>query len=300
MCYPADGTVAEELFRDADTVLHAVKSAGKNSWRFFDSAMRDSVYRRMQLEHSLHQAMGNNELFVVYQPVVELKTQRIVGFETLLRWNNPQYGNVSPLTFIPIAEETGWIVSIGQWVIRQACHFMQGLRRDGIEGLFVAVNLSPRQLHQSDFVAMVQSILQETAMPPEMLELEITETLFMESVESNLQKIRELRGIGVRLALDDFGTGYSSLTYLKNLPINTLKIDKTFVDDIVERSVNSAILGSIIQMAHGLELTVVAEGVETEGQRKELIRQGCDLMQGYLFSKPVIESEIRQLLIKKA
>ena len=300
VCYPADGTVAEELFRDADTVLHAVKSAGKNSWRFFDSAMRDSVYRRMQLEHSLHQAMGNNELFVVYQPVVELKTQRIVGFETLLRWNNPQYGNVSPLTFIPIAEETGWIVSIGQWVIRQACHFMQGLRRDGIEGLFVAVNLSPRQLHQSDFVAMVQSILQETAMPPEMLELEITETLFMESVESNLQKIRELRGIGVRLALDDFGTGYSSLTYLKNLPINTLKIDKTFVDDIVERSVNSAILGSIIQMAHGLELTVVAEGVETEGQRKELIRQGCDLMQGYLFSKPVIESEIRQLLIKKA
>ena len=297
--YPEDGAVAEELFRDADTVLHAVKSAGKNTWRFFDSAMRESVYRRMQLEHSLHQAMGKEELFVVYQPVVELLTRRIVGFEALLRWNSPEHGDISPLTFIPIAEETGWIVSIGQWVMSQACDFAQRLRRDGYEGLFVAVNLSPRQLVQSNFVAMVRSILQDKAMPPELLELEITENVFMESVELNLQKIRELSRMGIKLALDDFGTGYSSLTYLKNLPISKVKFDKTFVDDIGGSAINSTILGSIVQLAHGIGLTVVAEGVETEAQQSELIRQGCDLMQGYLFSKPVSEAEIDQLLSQK-
>lgn len=294
--YPVDGTDAYELFRDADTVLHAVKKAGKNSWRFFDSTMREAIYQRMQMEHSLRQALERQELSLVHQPVVELLTRKVVGFESLLRWHSPAYGEVSPQDFIPIAEETGWIVPIGQWVLRQACRFAVQLRQAGYGGLFVAVNLSTRQLAQENFVAMVREILQETGLAPEVLELEITETILMESFELNLQKLKDLRSIGVKLALDDFGTGYSSLTYLKNLPINKLKIDKSFVDDIAADAVNSAILGSVVQMSHELALTVVAEGVETEPQRSELIRHGCDLMQGYLFSRPVAEADIRKML----
>ena len=297
--YPTDGADADELFRDADTALHAVKNAGKNSWRFFDSSMREAIYRRMQLEHSLREALERQELSLVYQPVVELGTKKIVGFESLLRWHSSEYGVVAPQAFIPVAEETGWIVPIGQWALKQACRFAAKLKHSGYENLFIAVNLSVRQLVQENFVAVVEAVLSEANLPPESLELEITESVLMESFDMNLQKLRDLRDTGVKLALDDFGTGYSSLTYLKNLPINKVKIDKSFVDDIAGDAVNSAILRSIVQMSHRLGMTVVAEGVETEEQRHELIGQGCDMMQGYLFSRPVDAERICQMLKQK-
>ena len=294
--FPTDGVTADELLRSADMAMHEVKKSGKNAWRFFDDSMRNAVVHKMHLETDLRSAVRNKEFVLHYQPIIALSSGSIVGFEALLRWKNKERGLVPPLTFVPLAEETGLILSIGKWVLREACNFGQCLRLAGKTDLFISVNISVRQMAQDDFVDMVMNTLAESGFPSECLELEITETVLIEAFESNIQKLERLRDLGVRIALDDFGTGYSSLTYLKRLPIHKVKIDKSFVDDLNGWDERSAIFGAIIDLSHGMGLLVVAEGVEREDQRKALIKHSCDQIQGYLISRPVRESEVCKLL----
>ena len=295
-CYPEDGSDASNLFRDADTALHAAKTGGKNLYRFFTSRMREHIFRRMRIEYGLRQALPNNELFLLYQPIVDTQNHRVVGFEALLRWENAELGSVSPLTFVPVAEETGRIIPIGQWVLREACRFMQQLSQKGFPGLFIAVNISARQIQQDTFVHEIKEILEETGLSPTQLELEITETVLIESFEQNVAKLLTIKKWGVKIALDDFGTGYSSLTYLKHLPIHKLKIDKSFVDNLTEGGPNIAILDAIMQLSRSLGLTVVAEGVETPAQQSALSQHGCVFTQGYLFGKGVSAAEVEKSL----
>lgn len=295
---PMHGDTPAILLRNADTALHEVKGTGKNNWRFFDESMQEAVHLKLQLETSLREALLNQELLLHYQPEFDLRTGKICGFEALLRWYRPEYGLVAPMTFIPIAEETGLIVPIGEWVLRQACGFAQTIRRTGRDDVQVAVNVSVRQLIQEDFIEMVSEILTQTELPSKLLEIEITESMLMEEFEANVRKLSRLREAGIQIALDDFGTGYSSLTYLRRLPINKLKIDKAFVADVSNGHTSLAILGSIIQMAHQMGLTVAAEGVEDDKQRDILRERNCDLIQGYLVGRPMPEQEALKLLIE--
>ncbi|WP_176215558.1 putative bifunctional diguanylate cyclase/phosphodiesterase [Sporomusa malonica] len=289
--YPDDGSCIDELLRNADTAMYSAKNSGKRNYKFFDKSMFEAVVEKAGMEASLRQAIVNNELIVHYQPQFNLATGRVEGFESLLRWASPEYGLVTPLKFIPLAEETGMIVSIGKWVLQTACVFSQTLFAAGHGRLCTAVNISVMQLIEDDFVEMVAGVLAETGLPPECLELEITESVLMERFEENVRKLGELRRMGVRIALDDFGSGYSSLTYLKKLPITMLKMDKAFIDDITIGGVDAAITGSIIELAHQMGLTVVAEGVETEIQFKYLRQEKCDIIQGYFISRPLPPAE---------
>lgn len=293
--YPSDGKDSGELQRFADTALHEVKQHGKNAWKFFNDSMREAVMRKMMLENNLRSAIRNEEFLLHYQPIVDLRSGEIAGFEALLRWQIPDGDLVPPLTFIPVAEESGLIIPIGIWVLQEACRFGQRLRLDGGTGSFVSVNISVRQMVQEDFVETIMLVLAQTSLPPEYLELEITETLLMASFEENVRKIERLRSLGVKVVLDDFGTGYSSLMYLKRLPIHKVKIDKSFVDDVTNDDTNAAIMGSIVRLAHEMRLIVVAEGVETDKQKSILRWQDCDQIQGYLISRPVPEASARVL-----
>ncbi len=292
--YPLDGMEVDEILKNADTALYAAKNAGKNGYRFFEPAMRESLIEKLNLERSLREAIGNQEFLLHFQPVVNLATGQVSGFEALLRWNSPHRGMVQPVQFIPQVEESGLIVPIGAWVMRAACTFARKLIDRGYRDNYVAVNVSVKQLVNEEFVSMVKLALQESGVPPTALELEITETLLIdsESFDANVAKLKELKDMGVRIALDDFGTGYSSLTYLKQLPIDVVKIDKTFVDNLTADGKNKAIMGSIIGLAHNLGLTVIAEGVETEAQRDLLREYQCDFIQGYFISCPIPENEV--------
>lgn len=298
--YPDDGIKTDELFRDADIALHAAKRNGKNMGMFFNSALRNSVYRRMRMDLGLRQAIKNDELYLAYQPIIAVPNGKIAGFEALLRWDSPEFGSVSPVEFIPVAEETGRIIEIGKWTMEKACHFIQDLFSLGYSDLFISVNISARQVSQADFVETVTEVLQKTGLNPNLMELEITESILMESMERNMEKLHRLKDLGVKLALDDFGTGYSSLTYLRDLPIDKVKIDKSFVHAVEENAEKWAILESIIQLAHTLGLSVVAEGVETETQRSKISSQACDFLQGFLFGKPVNAEKIVQLIHERA
>lgn len=289
--YPDDGSCIDELLRNADTAMYSAKNSGKRNYKFFDKSMFEAVVEKAGMEASLRQAIVNNELIVHYQPQFNMATGRVEGFESLLRWASREYGLVTPLKFIPLAEETGMIVSIGKWVLQTACVFNQKLFAAGHGRLCTAVNISVVQLIEDDFVEMVAGVLAETGLPPECLELEITESVLMERFEENVRKLGELRRMGVRIALDDFGSGYSSLTYLKKLPITMLKMDKAFIDDITMGGVDAAITGSIIELAHQMGLTVVAEGVETEIQFNYLRQEKCDIIQGYFISRPLPPAE---------
>ncbi len=289
--YPADGLDEGNLLRDADIALHEVKQGGKNGWKFFDQSMQNKVLNKMEMEQDLRNAVHNQEFFAVYQPIVETVSKRVVGYEVLARWKSPKRGDVLPNEFIPVAEENGLIIPIGNWVMHKACEFGQRLRAQGKPGS-VSVNISARQLAREDFVATVSHILAQTGLPPGDLELEITESVLIESFAMNIEKLLKLRKIGVKVSLDDFGTGYSSLTYLKALPISRLKIDKSFIEDIDRNKTDAAILGTIIQLAHEIGLDVVGEGVETEAQYRILCRHNCDIIQGYLISRPISEEII--------
>lgn len=290
--YPRDGNDVDELLKNADTALYAVKNGGKNAWQYYLPAMQATMVQRLSMEQSLRDALDNEEFILHFQPITDIIDGKLRGFESLLRWQHSNHGMVSPLTFIPIAEECGLIVPIGNWVLRSACLFAVRLLERGYEDIFVAVNISVKQLTQPDFVSTVRMLLAESGLPPSCLELEITETVLMHSVEENVEKLLELRRLGVRLALDDFGTGYSSLTYLKKLPIQMLKIDKSFVDDLVSGDKTSGMIGSIIQLSHELGLQVVAEGVETHEQQQQLKAYNCDMIQGYLVSRPLPEEDL--------
>lgn len=289
--YPHDGDQAEEILKNADIAMYAAKASGKNCWRFYESEMTKDAYEKMVLTNSLRKALENDELCLHFQPLISMNSRSVVGFEALLRWNSPQHGNVPPCSFIPLAEQSGIILSIGEWVIGEACRFARTLSELGRSEVCVAVNVSPRQLAAEDFVETVRRCINEAGVQSGQIEIEITENVFIESIEKCTGKLAELSSLGVRLSLDDFGTGFSSLTYLRNLPVTTLKIDKSFIDRIDEDQVQEGFIRSIIDMAHVLNLNVVAEGVETELQLAKLNDFGCDYAQGYLFSRPVSREE---------
>ena len=293
--YPDDGGDVTRILRNADIAVNKAKGLGKNSYKFFEVSMHDEIIRKTELEKQLRKAIKNNEFILYYQPQVHLETRKIVSFEALIRWKNKELGWVSPGEFIGLAEETGLIVPIGEWVLRTACLQSKEWKSKGYVYDFISVNVSAIQLQNSDFVNMVKNVLNETGTKPQNLEIEITESVMMESLELNLSALNELRSMGIRVALDDFGTGYSSLNYLKSLPINTLKIDKTFVDGLCKNSYEEIITEQIIKLAHKMDLEVVAEGVELEEQLRSLEGKHCNKIQGYYFAKPLPSDDIGYL-----
>ena len=250
----------------------------------------------MVLTNNLHRAVANKEFSLHYQPQVNISTGTVVGFEALLRWNTPENGDIPPARFIPVAEQSGLIKVIGARVLREACRFARRLADSGHGALCIAVNVSPHQLCAEGFIDSVREALQEAGISPQRLEIEITENALIASLHEAIARLEALRAMGVRLALDDFGTGYSSLTYLQRLPVQMLKIDKSFIDRIMETGANKTIIRTIVDMAHQMDMTVVAEGVETAEQLEYLSESRCDLAQGFLFSRPVPEAEAVGLL----
>ncbi|MBI5522213.1 MAG: EAL domain-containing protein [Desulfarculus sp.] len=297
--YPHDGADAETLVAGADTAMYRAKADGRNNYKLFTPAMNQQVVRRMDLERSLRRALRQGEFVMHYQPKVELASGEVVGVEALIRWQRPGVGLVQPAEFIPVAEETGLIVPIGEWVLFTACRCAQNWRQQGFSHLRVAVNISPRQFRQRNLVQMVGRALAESGLPPQCLELEVTESVVMHSVEEAIATLSQLHGLGVQLFMDDFGRGYSSLYHLKRFPMHALKIDRSFVSDIATNPGDASIVDTIISMSRSLNLKVVAEGVETQEQLNFLKGLRCDQMQGFLFSKPLPAEELQALLKRR-
>ncbi|WNS41870.1 EAL domain-containing protein [Paenibacillus sp. MMS20-IR301] len=294
--YPEDGETTEEILKNADVAMYRAKEEGKSTYVVYDKSMHTAFNERMNIEKHLRSAMNNNEFELHYQPQVQIESGLISGFEALIRWNSPVLGFVSPLSFIKIAEDSRLIIYIGEWVLREACKFMHGIQqRTGI-AYKISVNISIIQLLQDDFVEIVLDSLEESGLPPSSLELEITESIFMESFESTVSKLEFLKSHGIRIALDDFGTGYSSLSYLQQLPISTLKMDKIFIDSLADKAYSQSFVQTIIILGHKMGLDVVAEGVEDAGQLAFLKESGCDKVQGYLISRPVPQRKVIELL----
>lgn len=297
--YPDDGQDGETLIKNADAALNRAKLQGRNHYQIYNPTINSEASELLSLENSLHYALERNELKLYYQPQVDISTGEILKFEALLRWQHPQYGLISPSKFIPIAEETGLILPISEWVLRTAC--TQNKTWQNILGdsrVRVAVNLSPRQFQQPNLVDTVQRILTETQLSPKSLELEITESAAMQNVDFTKEILTELHSMGVSISIDDFGTGYCSFNYLKQFPIHCLKIDRSFVRDLTKDTNDAAIITAMIALAHGLKFSVVAEGVETQEQRNLLKILECELMQGNFFSRAVCAQEATELLLK--
>lgn len=284
--YPRDGGDGDTLMKHADIAMYRAKSAGRNAIRFFTAEMNEQLHDRLQLEAALRMAPERGELHVAYQPQVDGGSGQVVGVEALLRWTHPEMGAISPVRFIPLAEETGQIAELGDWVLRTACRQALAWQAAG-HATRVAVNVSARQFRSPDLPARVAEILEETGLPPALLELELTESMLMGDAEQAEAMLHRLKQIGLAIALDDFGTGYSSFAYLQRFPIDTLKIDQSFVRSMVAGSRTESIVSAIIAMAHNLGMRVIAEGVETPLQQRQLFEFGCDEMQGYLFGRPV-------------
>ncbi|MCK6406926.1 MAG: EAL domain-containing protein [Rhodocyclaceae bacterium] len=290
--FPDDAADGQTLLKNADTAMYAAKNRGRNNFQFFSAEMNAAALRFFQLEQRLRHAVSGGELVLHYQPQVDTGTHRVCGLEALVRWHNPKSGLLPPAEFIPVAEETGLIVDLGEWVLRETCRQIREWHDAGWPRVPVAVNLSARQFQQPDLVARIAAILDAHGVAPEWLELEITESCLMQQVEASLRQMRELAEMGIRLAIDDFGTGYSSLSYLKRFPVHRLKIDRTFVRDLCTDREDAAIVTSIIGLARTLDLEVVAEGVETTAQLAALRYEGCLLCQGFLFSRPRPAEEV--------
>lgn len=290
--YPENGCSAEELLMNADVAMYKAKEKGKGNYVVYGSSLQKSFAERMTIEKHLRGALANRELELYYQPQFQLQTGEITGFEALIRWNSPELGMVSPLSFIRIAEDCQLILPIGAWVLSQACVFIKSLHQQGYGNYRISVNISIVQLIQDDFIEMVLDVLEKTGLAPEYLEIEITESIFMESFEAIVEKLELLKTLGIHIALDDFGTGYSSLSYLKELPITTLKVDKTFIDDVPDGPGSRSLASSIVSIGHKMGLEVVAEGVETEEQLMYLRLKRCDKIQGYFISRPLPEADI--------
>lgn len=297
--FPIDSTTIDQLLKNADTAMYHAKEQGRNNYQFFSGFMNQKVLDELEMETSLRNALKNNEFLLHYQPQFDLKTNKIIGVEVLIRWNRPAVGFVSPARFIPHAEKTDLIINIGEWVLRTACSQCMEWQKEGIMPLRISVNLSGTQLKRHDLLLeTVDKILAETQLPPNLLELELTEGVIMENAEVTINTLHKLKSMGIRLSIDDFGTGYSSLSYLKRFPIDTLKIDKSFINDITTNPDDYAIASTIIAMGHNLRLKVIAEGVETKEQLDLLRDKDCDEVQGYYLSHPLPEHELKQLLIK--
>jgi diguanylate cyclase (GGDEF)-like protein len=296
--YPENGDNAEVLLKEANTAMHHAKKDGHDNNQFFNISFTQQAQRRLILENNLRVALEREEFYLLYQPKFNLRKRCIQSVEALVRWKNPEKGIISPVDFIPIAEETGLIIPIGEWVLRHACHDAIKWRRAGLN-LNVAVNLSAKQFRDANLLETVLNALSSSSLTPDFVELEITENALMEDNESTLKILRNLRENGIHIALDDFGTGYSSMSYLKHIPLNTLKIDQSFVKELPHDKENFAIVLAIISMAKSLGYAVVAEGVETLEQVQILKQLNCDVLQGYFFSKPVDASEIITLSRKQ-
>ncbi|MEO7494044.1 MAG: EAL domain-containing protein, partial [Massilia sp.] len=294
--YPTDGAPADSLIEHADIAMYRAKKLGRNNFQFYTPAMNEEALERVRIESALRNALERNEFVLHYQPQVNLASGQIVGMEALIRWRHPELGMVSPVRFIGVAEETGLIVPIGAWVMRTACMQTKAWQDAGLGKLRVAVNLSARQFGAPNLIADIAAVLGASGLPPESLDIELTESLFMSDVNLAVELLHNMKTLGVNLSIDDFGTGYSSLSYLSRFPIDVLKIDRSFVADISHDVNDAAIVASIIALAHNLKLSVIAEGVETEAQLDYLRRQGCDEMQGYFFSRPLDAEQFEQLL----
>lgn len=294
--YPEDGGSGEILIRNADTAMYHAKQQGKAAYQYYSEAMNAASVERITLESGLRRALELEQLQLHYQPQIDVYSGRIIGAEALLRWEHPERGLISPATFIPLAEETGLILAIGEWVFKQACSQAVSWQRQGLPQIPVSVNVSGVQFSRQDICKVAQTVLDETGLSPSMLGIEITETAMMSVRDRAAELLTELRTIGVSLSLDDFGTGYSSLSYLKNFPINVLKIDRAFVNEMLSDSTTASITEAIISMAHMLSLRVVAEGVEEKEQVDLLERLGCDAVQGFYFSKAVPAEQFAILL----
>src|SRR6202521_1942932 len=294
--YPEDGQDAEMLLKNADTAMYECKKRGPNNYQFFNQDMNTRTIERQRIEADLRGAVEGQEFVLHYQPKINLQTGEITGAEALIRWLHPNRGLVSPLQFIPIAEESGHILLIGQWVLREACRQAQDWIDSGLHATPVAVNVSSLEFRSEGFLESLRAILKDTRLDPRYLELELTESVLMQHAESSASMLDALKSIGVRLAVDDFGTGYSSLSYLKKFPIDSLKIDQSFVRDIATDTDDATIVSAVITMSKSLRQCVIAEGVETEEQIKFLQAHSCDEAQGYYFSKPVVAHQFAKLL----
>jgi diguanylate cyclase (GGDEF)-like protein/PAS domain S-box-containing protein len=294
--FPKDGEDALTLMKNADVAMYRAKEMGRNNFQFFAEEMNARSLMRMTMEKHLRRALDRNELSLHYQPKVSLLSGHITGMEALLRWNSPELGMVSPASFIPLAEETGLIEQIGEWVLRTACAQNKAWQNAGLTAMTVAINLSVRQFRQTNIASVIGQILRDTGLDPRFLELEITESLILQNSDSVITILNELKGMGISLTMDDFGTGYSSLSYLKRFPFDKIKIDQAFVRDITSNPNSAAIAKTVIAMAHGLHLKVIAEGVETEGQLQYLRDNNCDEIQGYFFSRPIPAGNFEELL----
>ncbi|MEW6473986.1 MAG: EAL domain-containing protein [Actinomycetota bacterium] len=293
------GVAVEDLIRDADVAMYITKSNGKGSYTLFEGGMHVAVKERLQLKSDLSQALGTDQLTLHYQPIIDLRSGRISGVEALARWHHPGRGDmVSPAEFIPVAEESGLIVPLGLWVLETACREIQGWRQAGVAepGLRLSVNVSGRQLEDPDFVGKVQRVIQQTDFDPAMLILEITESVVVSRLDDTVPRLTELKRLGIQLAIDDFGTGYSSLSSLQRLPVDILKIDKSFIDHLESEGENGALARAILGLGQTLQLQTVAEGVERGGQADELQRLDCDMAQGYFYARPTPRADLLALL----
>jgi len=296
--YPNDGNDAETLIRKADTAMYHVKAMGGNAFRVYDLSLDEGSTEQERLESDLCVALENDELEICYQPQVDILSKRVSGVEALLRWNHPELGQLQPKQFIHLAEKTGLIVPIGEWVLRMACHQAKAWENNGFPSLHIAVNVSAVQLQQHDFVDVVESVLNKTSFAPELLKLEITESVALQNLDTIVHKLTKLTDMGVRFAIDDFGMGYSSLNYLKRLPIQTIKIDRSFMNDLTRIEEDASIVTAVIAMAKSLNFDTIAEGVETQEQMNFLNNCRCDKMQGFLFSHPLPAKEVEKLFLQ--
>lgn len=294
--YPRDGLDYETLMKCADLSMYHAKDHGRNGYRVYESEMNSRLLNQMQLDHALHEALKHNEFYMVYQPLIDLKQMKVVGFEALMRWHNKELGQISPADFIPVAEENGLIIPMGEWGLEAACRQLKEWHDMGYQGLSMAVNISGRQFRQSDLSSVVSNILQKTGLPPHYLELELTESLLVEDVEHVVEIMYALKDMGIKLVIDDFGTGYSSLAYLKQFPVDKLKIDRSFIMEMTGDDNDAAIARAIINLGHSLNLQVLAEGIETELQKDFIVNHQCDYAQGYLFKAPALPEEVLEFL----
>ncbi len=294
--YPQDGQDAPTLLKNADTAMYRAKERGRNNYQFYRAEMNERAMDRLALETELRKALDRREFEVYYQPRIDLRTGRIVGMEALIRWQHPERGMVSPGQFIPVAEESGLIGPIGEWVLETACHQVKRWAAAGFEALRVSVNISARQFNQPDLLKRIDTIIEESGIAPSQLELELTETLIMQHADTTIEVLKRLKSRGIYVAVDDFGTGYSSLSYLKRFPIDILKIDQSFIRDIPSDPDDAAIAETILALGHSLRLEVIAEGVETKEQLDFLVDRGCDAVQGFYFSRPIPTDQFTRLL----
>ncbi|MFQ5895915.1 MAG: putative bifunctional diguanylate cyclase/phosphodiesterase, partial [Nitrospinota bacterium] len=285
--YPSDGTDVETLLKRADIAMYRAKAEGGNNFKFYDRSMDALTLERLKLENNLRKALERDELVLHYQPQLDLKTGRTIGFEALVRWQHPEAGVIPPSAFISLAEDTGLIVPIGEWVLRTACRQNRLWQEEGLPPMEVTINLSGRQFREKGLVEDIVRVLDETGLSPACLGLEITESIAIRDADYSIATMRSLKEMGVKLSIDDFGRGYSSLTYLRRFPIDKLKIDQSFVQHIPADRENAAITTAILTLAHSLKLETIAEGVEREEQREFLAAHGCRAAQGYLLAPPM-------------